>query len=201
MKGRQDIKEKCFHCEAQEMFLCGQEAFFVTSLLFQNVAFLRCTRSKTGPHERWNDVRCVTCVVEIYCRIVKPTQEKRASLSVLHCNLRYFSSNVFMLERTLDFLMHVLYTRECSRPHECLQDVRYVHTHFVENALLVVPVATTVEFLYCRPSLLQKTSVLNICGNIILQILVCSEVISRLYSFQCRQKELYLSEEYRTNLM
>lgn len=181
MKGRQHIKEKYFHCGAQEMFLCGQEAFFVTFMLFQNVAFLRCTRSKTGPHERWNDVRCVTCVVEVHCRILKPTQEKRASLSVLHCNLRYFSSNVFMLERTLDFLMHVLYTHEYSRPHECLQDVRHVHTHFVENVLLVVPVATTVEFLYCKLLLLQKTSVLNICENkIILQILVCSEVISRL---------------------
>lgn len=70
-----------------------------------------------------------------------------------------------MLERTLDFLMHVLYTREYSRPYECLQDLRHVHTHFVENVLLVVPIATIVEFLYCKLLLLQKTFVLNICEN------------------------------------
>lgn len=70
-----------------------------------------------------------------------------------------------MLERTLDFRMHVLYIREYSRPHECLQDMRHVHTHFVKNVLLVVPVATIVEFLYCKLLLLPKASVLNICEN------------------------------------
>mgnify|MGYP000092701408 CR=1 FL=1 len=80
--------------------------------------------------------------------------------------------------------MHVLYTREYSRPHECLQDVRHVHTHFVENVLLVVPIATIVEFIYCKLLLLQKAVVLNICENkIILYILVCSEIILHLFPF------------------
>lgn len=62
-------------------------------------------RLRLEPHERWNNVRCVMSVIRIYYRIYWKLHTK---------NVRYFFLEIFIVERTLDFVdaYSVLYTCE-----------------------------------------------------------------------------------------